>query len=465
MSRSLHCFRAVRQPKGMNSSFSLVVVDATGQPHLPLTTFYHHMQQQLSDGTARTYLNNLLPFFSFLTTDEWRQQRADQWNSPPDAIQEAVRDYLIYLLKCKVQPRSTYAYVKLTAHSPSTVRLFLAALKQFYAVASREGYYEYNNPLLDVTTRILHDIEREERGKMHQMPSISGVEEPIVLHPSENFFRLADTQWEVHPIDNPELGRMLIEGFTQARLQLRDQIVVRMALETGARIREILTLTLGDWRARGSNQEAKTWSKGSRGRRIKTIRFSSTTARMLRQYINTDRAILDLESRRFEHLPDTDPLFLSHRHKPYDYEAFKPHWYKLCNTLNLDLNIHAIRHWYTTQAMRFIAETATNSAEIMLRKEELVRYMAWRSPETLQTYENYFKGIQHYLIQDQIHQRMEKDVVAYMKPKHTEGKLLERSTPGTGQQKSGTQHVQTKVDQDAATSHGWSKLLALGGKQ
>jgi hypothetical protein len=35
--------------------------------------------------------------------------------------------------------------------------------------------------------------------------------------------------------------------------------------------------------------------------------------------------------------------------------------------------------WYVTQAMRVIAESATTSAEVVLRKEELVRYMAWRS--------------------------------------------------------------------------------------
>jgi len=59
MSSHIHCFRAIRRPKSMQSNFSLVVVDSTGRPHLPLTTFYHHMWQQLSEGTARTYLNSV----------------------------------------------------------------------------------------------------------------------------------------------------------------------------------------------------------------------------------------------------------------------------------------------------------------------------------------------------------------------------------------------------------------------
>jgi integrase len=42
------------------------------------------------------------------------------------------------------------------------------------------------------------------------------------------------------------------KGFQLVQLSLRDQIVVRMAYESGARIREILRLTVGDWRKRGA---------------------------------------------------------------------------------------------------------------------------------------------------------------------------------------------------------------------
>src|SRR5258708_1254107 len=258
MNNQPHAFRAIHRPEDVQSSFSLLVVDGTGRPHLPLTTFYHRLQQQLSDGTARSYLNSILPFFSFLASDEWRQRRKDKWNSPPDAIQESVRDYLMHRLGCKVQPKSTYVFVKLTAQSPTTVRLFLAALKRFYTIMSSEGSYPYLNPLLDTASRVLREVEQEERAQRPRMPQCSGVEEPVTFHPSENFFRVAHLEWEVHPVDDPTLGKHLIEGFAQAGLSLRDQIVIRMALETGARIREILTLTIDDSRIRGMNQEAKT---------------------------------------------------------------------------------------------------------------------------------------------------------------------------------------------------------------
>ena len=135
------------------------------------------------------------------------------------------------------------------------------------------------------------------------------------------------------------------------------------------------------------------------------LRFSAETTKMLRQYLNTDRCHLDPTHRRLEHLSDADPLFLSVRHRAYDYEAFKPHWYALCKAVQIDLNIHGLRHWYVSQAMREICETAKSAGEVERGKENLVRYMAWRSPDTLKAYEHHFQAQQHIKLQDQLHQR------------------------------------------------------------
>jgi integrase len=416
------------------------------------------MQQQLSDGAARTYLNSLRPYFTYLTTDAWRQQRGDHWDSDPEAVQESVRDYLLYHLGCKVRHRQTHEEISLTAHSPSTVRIFLAALKQFYFLMRQLGQYTYSHPLLETTDQPSFNAEQEEVQALPQrapMPQQSGVESPVGFSLSENHFRLAKDEWIPHPIDDPDLPKQLIAGFKSVPLCLRDRIIVRIAFESGARINEILHLTVGDWRARGGNQEARACSKGSRGRRVKVIRFSAETTRMLRQYINTDRVALDPSQRRLEQLDDHDVLFLSQRKKPYTYDAFKVHWYKLCAVLKLDLNIHALRHWYTTQAMRVIAETAKTSAELELRKEELVKYMAWRSPDTLRAYEHYFKGIQHYAIQDQIHQRLASDLTTYAHAK----------TAGVLRKTSRTQAPELQDVSEPSDGDGWTTLLALGGTQ
>lgn len=456
-------FGTVPRPPGVSSPYSLLVVDGEGKPHLPLTKFYKKMTQWRADGTARTYLNVLRPYFQYLATDEWRRHRGDHWDSEPEAIQESVRDYLMERLGCKVRPQATYAHVTLTAQSPNTVHIFLAALKQFYFVMAREGSYPYTNPLLDAASRLLRELEQEAQHERRSMPQISGVEAPPTSYPSENFFRVAKEDWQVSPVDDPTLGLTLVGGFSKARLCLRDQIVVRMALETGARISEILHLTVGDWHELGCNQEVRACSKGSRGRRVKKLRFSSTTARMLRQYINTDRATLDPKQRRLEQLSDPDPLFLSQRRNPYGYEAFKGHWYKLCATVKLDLNIHALRHWYTTMSMRLIAEEAKSDADITLEKEKLVRYMAWRSPETLRTYENYFKSIGHYKIQDRVHQSLEEDVISYMHQHNEQPALPQQRKREIPQSPSTSESFSSQETRETRQSSGWAKLLALGG--
>lgn len=106
-------------------------------------------------------------------------------------------------------------------------------------------------------------------------------------------------------------------------------------------------------------------------------------------------------------------------------------------------------------SMRVIVETAHTEAEITRRKEELVRYMAWRSPDTLKTYEHYFKSIGYYDIQDQVHQSLERDVLTY----------VESSAPGLGEPNKESAYAtrQAPATKEQPTCSGWTKLLALGG--
>ncbi len=458
MFQSTNVFHAVPRPEGFTSRYSLVIVDGGGRPHLPLTRFYDLALQGLSAGAARTYLNVLLPYFAYLTTDDWRRHRGDRWDGPREAVQESVRDYLVYQLACKVRWRETYEQVSLTARSPSTVRVFLSALKLFYQVMRRIKCYPYPHPLIDKTTLLLWEVEQEEHHSAgaRRMPQISGVEEPLPQRTSENYFRLVEGEWIAQSIDDPKLHKRLIEGFNTARLCLRDQIVIRMAYESGARIGEILRLTVGDWRGRGARQEALACSKGSRGRRIKAIRFSSTTAKMLLQYLNTDRASLDRAHRRLDALDNDDPLFLSRRRKPYSYEAFKPHWYKLCEAVGIDLNIHGMRHWYVTQEMHLIYETTKSAGELKQKQEELVRYMAWRAPSTLGAYEHIFTEMRHADTQDQLHKKWYTEDLRYQQESRDLAPQLlpvtePRMEPAHGQ------------DTTRQQPDGWGEFLALGG--
>src|SRR5258708_39751097 len=115
MFHSVGVFEGIPRPEGVTSCYSLLVVDVEGNPHLSLTQFYDKAKQSLSQGTARTYLNSLLPYFTYVATVACRRQRGDQWDSPPEDVQQCVRDYLMYRLGCPVRPKETYALASLTA--------------------------------------------------------------------------------------------------------------------------------------------------------------------------------------------------------------------------------------------------------------------------------------------------------------------------------------------------------------
>jgi integrase len=455
-----HQFRVVRRPEEVASRYAILVVDSNGLPHRPLTIFYHELQQYVANGTARTYLNTLIPYFSYLTTDGWRLRRQDCWESPPEAVRESVRDYLVEYLHCKAQPKDTYQLVLLTVKSPSTVRVFLSALKQFYHIARRLGWYPYAHPLIDSVAHLMQEVEAEERqaaGLHPRMPQRSGVEDPKQQYTSDNYFKLVGDEWQPQPIDNPNLHVLLRKGFKQARISLRDQIVVRIAYESGARIREILHLTVGDWRKRGGKQETWAFSKGSYGRRVKVIRFGKETSRMLHAYVNTERSHVDQTRRRLDALDDAEPLFLSSRGNPYDYDTFKKHWYKLCNALKIDLNIHALRHWYVTEEIRLMCESAKEPGDIVRGKEDLVRYMAWRSPDTLKSYEHYFDEIRHANIQDQLHAKW------YEEDQRYEQACVENQAKTDPFPASVSVPKKDRDAESLESDNGWSALLALGG--
>jgi hypothetical protein len=85
----------------------------------------------------------------------------------------------------------------------------------------------------------------------------------------------------------------------------------------------------------------------------------------------------------------------------------------------------------------------------------LVRYMAWRSSDTLRAYEHYFKSIQHYSIQDQVHHRLAEDMATYIQTKEKKGP---RDMPIKQRPKPASIQEQREGD-------GWAPLLALGGVQ
>ncbi len=105
--------------------------------------------------------------------------------------------------------------------------------------------------------------------------------------------------------------------------------------------------------------------------------------------------------------------------------------------------------------MRLIHETADSPGEVERRKEEMVRYMAWRSPDTLKAYEHYFQAIHHAQMQDVLHQRLDEKLKSYLAQAHQKKTWLRKRAS-----------LPPQSDRNAPVSNqevGWGDLLAVGG--
>jgi hypothetical protein len=60
-----------------------LVFDVRGQLDVPFTAIAKEAVAQFSLSTARTYLNGVLPYLTFLATDEWQVRAGRRWDAPP----------------------------------------------------------------------------------------------------------------------------------------------------------------------------------------------------------------------------------------------------------------------------------------------------------------------------------------------------------------------------------------------
>jgi integrase len=415
-------YRFAIRPAAVVHAHPVLVFDPRDRLHLPLTRFAKAAHARLSPSTALAYLHSLLPFFTEL--DARGEGDGPRWNRPAAEVRRAVDEYLVRRLGCHVRAhRAGFQLVALTAGTRSPVRVFLSALKLFYRTMQSTGAYAFPNPLEDrVTgTTALVDEGLAEDGAWPRMPDISGVAPPRrPARLSDSYFKLVGDAWLPQIVDDPSLpARVLAGGRRLPRWRLRDECVTRLLFESGGRVSEITGLTLADWLARGMLQEATTFSKGSRGARVKFLRFSSDTAKLLRRYVDTERRALDSRGLTCEDLlrahprPTADvlraPLFLSARRTALTAKTYREHaWHPACAAAGLDADVHQARHWYVTMAVRQIYETATTDGAVQRRLRELIEYMKWRrGAQTLEAYEHYFDAVRHAEIQDRVHARLD----------------------------------------------------------
>lgn len=393
--------------------------DGSNRLHIPLTVYCKEVTSRLSPGTRRAYIYGLMPFFS------WLDIQGYCWLSEPAKVRDYVREYLTQRLAAQSRPhRLGFELVFLTKGTQTALRVFLASLKNFYSTMRWMKRYEFDNPLEYRVAKTINQVEDalKKDSSYPVMPEISGVS-PITRKArlSENYFRLEGTEWKPELIDDPAFpNRVLAGGRKLARWRVREECIAHILFSSGARVSEVLGLTLGDWAARGFLQEATTFNKGSNEVRTKFIRFSREAATLLRRYVNTERREIDhrhasvAEYQKLARSAKLDlhtiPLFLTQQGTiltPNHYRKY--YWNPACAAGGLRANVHQARHWYVTMAIRQIYETAQGDADINRKLRELIEYMNWKSGWlTLRAYEHYFNATRHAEIQNQLHQHLDR---------------------------------------------------------
>jgi integrase len=415
------------RPPDVEHHHPFLVFDSLDRLHFHLTIYGKEAVARLNHSSAQTYLHTILSWFTYLEEDEWQIQAGRRWDGEPDGVRLAVKDYLVQLLRCKVREhRLGFHLVAITSGTKSTVRVFLASMKLFYSVMIQRGYYLFSNPLQDRLSALLINLEDDltTQDGLPQMPERSGVVPPRPKHKqrlSDSYFKLEKEDWVPQIIDDPTLPALILAGGERLKYWGdRERCVTRILFESGGRVSEVVGLTLGDWVARGMLQEANAFSKGSYGRRIKFLRFSNETAKLLRRYFDGERRVLDPRHTSLDeyltlaHNKEVDlqtiPLFLSRQRTPLSAKTYREHaWNPACRAAGIEADIHQSRHWHVTMAFREIYRHGfQNDAVVQQRLRELIEYMKWKSGwEMVEVYQHYFKAIQYADTQDGVHARLD----------------------------------------------------------
>ena len=436
------------RPHDVEHHHPFLVFDLQDCLHFHLTIYGKEAVARLSRSSAQTYLYAILPFFTYLEEDEWQVQAGQRWDAEPDLVRRAVKDYLVQQLRCKVREhRLGFHLVAITSGTKSTVRIFLASLRLFYNVMIQHGYYSFSNPLQDRLSSLLAHLEDdlEARDEPPQMPERSGVVPPRPKQKqrlSDSYFKLEKEDWVPQIIDDPTLPALILAGGERLKhWGDRERCVTRILFESGGRISEVVGLTLGDWVARGMLQEANTFSKGSHGKRVKFLRFSSETAKLLRRYFDGERRVLDpyhasldeyLAKARSKQVDlQTVPLFLSRQQTPLSAKTYREHaWNPACRAAGIEADIHQSRHWQVTMAFREIYKHGLQDGSVVQQRlRELIEYMKWKSGwEMVEVYQHYFKAIHYADTQDGIHARLDELLNQRLAEREQEN-LMKRARP------------------------------------
>jgi integrase len=404
--QGVHVLQLVRV-KG--SSYRYHVVRSDGLPDEPLTAFIEEQRHCLAEGSVSLYARELLAFLNWSQSDPIAVRNAWTALGSTAAVRQLVRQYLTVAANCKVTMRPDQlglkvGYVNETSGTHINARAFLCALRRFYDFLIERSDYTGVNPLAvtgySATVRELHRSRhaamREIAGR-NPMPAVSGVDAPNEIRLSSNYFRCAGREWLPQSIDDPSFPSTVYAAGRAYGWGLREFCIVRTLFESGARISEVIGLTAADWAVSRFLNQFSARNKGSLGVRTKRLVISHGLANLYRRYFddaNCGRLAWDRQHLSMHDLQkiltedparlSTVPLFLTERGTPMTSNLFRDHyWRAALRAAGIHAHPHQARHWFVTNALRNIEATASGEQDQVRRKEELIRYMKWRSGEKM----------------------------------------------------------------------------------
>ncbi len=310
------------------------------------------------------------------------------WNASPEQLRPLLIDFYREGFCCLVRPERAQERVAIlpTRDTPlqeSTLQVFRSALRDFYLIMRDERLDAFPNPLTSDTLlslKRLHDqaivnsgapdhagMRGETHGRSRRQPTA------FIRYPKAREWKpdlrkeLADVRGGIHTV---------LDAMRECRqISCREKIVLELLRNTGARLHEIVGLSVGGYRNEGIAGQAQVVSKGSLGCEIKTIYFAHNpnVMQLLTHYLNRLRPQLDPGQRaRLTELDSAAPLLLTERGTPYSVKCFYYHWDKyypqfrsLCPVV---FSPHDVRHLFITEFLILLrgSEEIPNKQAVML---------------------------------------------------------------------------------------------------
>jgi integrase len=424
--RSTVGFRKLRVASP-DSRYELLVCDKDWKLVAPANEWYRLRKGVGSPRTRETYLAMLLPFLGYLAERDWR------WDGETHLIREYTRRFLLDS-GCAIQRSRLDGWTvkagSRSAYSPNALALFIAAARDFYTVLI-EGevdlvtgevhrYYPHENPMY--SDQLLRWKREHLRALANAgVPDQAGIRGETWRESASKpvaFFRIRRDPWNP-PVarEAPAVRRLILQAFGDMiqHAALREKVILRLLLETGARLGEVLQLSAGGYR-RGRSMlvgvSALLRDKGSLGIENKPVRILPETEALLQRYIRGERAHDDPHGRsKLEELADDAPIFLSRRGTVLTDSGFRAQWRRLRQQtarrlkdalVRLDddapeavyvrvllphLHPHLIRHASVTERFSLIDELFPDDTHKRRTLQDLVESdIGWKSPETKQRY-------------------------------------------------------------------------------